>query len=164
MVKKTKTMKVQGGAEYAQVHDRIKEFRTDCPNGSIKTKPEMLDDGQLFFKATVIKDLSDESSARADGSSYGKSTGTKSFEKLETSAVGRALAFLGYGADGAIASSEEMEDFFAYKEEKKMEVIVDIQKIKTLDELKTYFLSLGSLMADKAVIKAKDEMKVKLEK
>jgi len=55
-----------------------------------------------------------------------------------------------------------MEDFFAYKEEKKMEVIVDIQKIKTLDELKTYFLSLGSLMADKAVIKAKDEMKNKL--
>ena len=164
MVKKTKTMKVQGGADYAQVHDRIKEFRTDCPNGSIETKPEMLDDGQMVFQATVIKDLSDESSARATGSSYGKSTGTKSFEKNETIAVGRALAFLGYGADGAIASSEEMEDFFAYKEEQKMEAITAMQKVKTLDELKTYFLSLGSLMADKAVIKAKDEMKVKLEK
>ena len=163
MVKKTKTISLQG-KDYAQVHDRIKEFRTDCPNGSIETKPEMLDDGQMFFQATVIKDLSDESSARATGSSYGKSTGTKSFEKNETIAVGRALAFLGYGADGAIASSEEMEDFFAYKEEQKMEAITAMQKVKTLDELKTYFLSLGSLMADKAVIKAKDEMKVKLEK
>ena len=163
MVKKTKTISLQG-KEYAQVRDRIKEFRTDCPNGSTETKPEMLDGGQMVFQATVIKDLSDESSARATGSSYGKSTGTKSFEKLETIAVGRALAFLGYGADGAIASSEEMEDFFAYKEEQKMEAITAMQKVKTLDELKTYFLSLGSLMADKAVIKAKDEMKVKLEK
>ncbi len=163
MVKKTKTISLQG-KEYAQVRDRIKEFRTDCPNGSTETKPEMLDGGQMVFQATVIKDLSDESSARATGSSYGKSTGTKSFEKLETIAVGRALAFLGYGADGAIASSEEMEDFFAYKEEQKMEAITVMQKVKTLDELKTYFLSLGSLMANKAIIKAKDEMKVKLEK
>jgi len=163
MVKKTKTISLQG-KDYAQVRDRIKEFRTDCPNGSTETKPEMLDGGQMVFQATVIKDLSDESSARATGSSYGKSTGTKSFEKLETIAVGRALAFLGYGADGGIASSEEMEDFFAYKEEQKMEAITAMQKVKTLDELKTYFLSLGSLMADKAVIKAKDEMKVKLEK
>ena len=163
MVKKTKTISLQG-KEYAQVRDRIKEFRTDCPNGSTETKPEMLDGGQMVFQATVIKDLSDESSARATGSSYGKSTGTKSFEKLETIAVGRALAFLGYGADGAIASSEEMEDFFAYKEEQKMEAITAMQKVKTLDELKTYFLSLGSLMADKAVIKAKDEMKNKLTK
>jgi len=162
MVKKTKTMKVQGGADYAQVHDRIKEFRTDCPNGSIETKPEMLDDGQMVFQATVIKDLSDESSARATGSSYGKSTGTKSFEKNETIAVGRALAFLGYGADGAIASSEEMEDFYKYKNEKREEVISNVQKIKTLDELKTYYLSLGSLMADKEVIKIKDEVKSKL--
>jgi len=126
MIKKTKTMKVQGGADYAQVHDRIKEFRKDCPKGSIETKPTMLENGQMIFHATVIKDLSDESSARATGTSYGKSTGVKSFEKNETIAVGRALAFLGYGADGAIASSEEMEEFYQYKNEKRGEAIEKI--------------------------------------
>jgi len=81
-----------------------------------------------------------------------------------TIAVGRALAFLGYGADGAIASSEEMEEFFEYQNEKKIKVIAEMQQLKTLDELKTYFLSLGNLMSDETVIKAKDEMKIKLEK
>jgi hypothetical protein len=35
----------------------------------------------------------------------------KSFEKLETIAVGRALAFAGYLADGEIASMEEMAKY-----------------------------------------------------
>ncbi len=163
MVKKIKTMKVQGGADYAQVHDRVMEFRKDCPNGSIETKPEMLDDGQMIFQATVIKDLSDESSARATGSSYGKSTGVKSFEKNETISIGRALAFLGYGADGAIASSEEMEDFYQYRNEKREEAIEKIKKAKDLEDLKAIWLSLGSL-ADKELIIIKDEMKSKLTK
>ena len=164
MNKKLKTMTVQGGAEYAKVNTRLLEFRKDCPKGSVETKPEMLDGGQMFFTATVIKNLADANSARATGSAYGKVGGAKAFEKLETIAVGRALAFLGYGADGAIASSEEMEEFFEYQNEKKIKVIAEMQQLKTLDELKTYFLSLGNLMSDETVIKAKDEMKIKLEK
>jgi len=35
----------------------------------------------------------------------------KDFEKQETIAVGRALAFAGFLSDGEVASYEEMEDF-----------------------------------------------------
>ena len=46
----------------------------------------------------------------------------KSFEKLESIAVGRALAFAGFSADGEIASFEEMEEY-----EKKPSKIEEIK-------------------------------------
>jgi len=174
MVKKTKTTKIEKSykdkktgewkkltIEYAKVNDRLLEFRAECPKGSIVTKPEILADGQMFFTSVIIKDLSDESSARATGTSYGTIKNDKGFEKLETLAVGRALAFLGYGADGAIASSEEMEDFYKYRNEKREEAIEKIKGAKDLEDLKAIWLSLGSL-ADKELIIIKDEMKSKL--
>ena len=124
--KKTKTMKVSGG-DYAKVNHRMLEFRKDNPNGKIDTTPEYSSlDGvdYIQFKALIVKDKSDDSSAEASGHARLKNDDKqKTFEKCETIAVGRALAFLGYGADGEIASSEEMEEFYAYQEEKKEKMI-----------------------------------------
>lgn len=159
-MKKLKTISLQG-KEYAQVKDRILEFRKDTVRGSITTEVEFKD-GLVVMKATVITDLADEHSRRATGQAFGKVGGQKEFEKLETIAVGRALAFLGYAADGAVASSEEMEDFQDYVEEKKQNALKEMSTCKTQDELKTVFLSLGTLMADKDIIAKKDEMKLKL--
>lgn len=160
MTKKTKTIKVGGGADYAKVADRIKEFREDCPNGDIKTKP--LDvNGQLVFKATVVKDRADESSPRATAHAQTTKVGDKAFEKLETIAVGRALANLGYMADGEIATSEEMEEFAEYKNEKIEGMADTIKKIDNVEDLKAFWeenKGLGKEVA-KMVTDRKNELK-----
>ncbi len=150
-MKKVQTTKIGGGADYAKVNSRMLEFRADNPKGKIDTKPEYVNIGDktfIQFKATIVKDKSDDTSAEASGHArLPEDNKQKTFEKCETIAVGRALAFLGYGADGEIASSEEMEEFEKYQEEKKKEVIEQatsaISKTKNLDELKKVWSSLG---------------------
>jgi hypothetical protein len=153
--------------DYAKVADRLNEFRSDNPRGSIETKPEVVGD-RIFFKATILKDKADQSSADATGHAVAKDDGSeKIFEKLETLAVGRALAMLGYSAGGEIASAEEMEEFESYKKNKIIqEKILATEKLeacKTVDELKKVFTSLGSIMAEPDIIKLKDELKLKLQ-
>ena len=100
MTRKTETMDLKGN-DYAKVVERVKEFRKDNPNGLIETTPT-IDGNMIVFKARVVKDKAQESSAEATGHAYGENKGAKAFEKLETIATGRALAFLGYAADGEI--------------------------------------------------------------
>ena len=114
-------MKVSGG-DYAKVPTRLKAFREANPRASVETNPTFNEAGDIVFKATLIADQADENSARATGHSFGKNTGAKAFEKLETIAVGRALSLLGYLNNGEVASSEEMEDFEQYQEEKQQTV------------------------------------------
>lgn len=160
MARKATTMKVSGG-EYAKVPDRLKLFREDCPNGLIETTP-LIEGDMIMFTAHVLKDKAKPESAEATGHSYGKNTGLKAFEKLETIAVGRALAILGYLAGGDIASSEEMEEFYAYREAKIQEAVDTLNATKTIDELKEVFMGLESLMAEKEVIDAKNKKKEQL--
>ena len=90
----------------------------------------------------------------------------KDFEKLESIAVGRALAMLGYGADGEIATSEEMEEFHEYQAtEREKAVMIAIEKLeecKTLTELQEVFIGLAELKTIQQVIDKKDELKTKL--
>lgn len=104
------------GNEYALVPQRLKQFRQDNPRASVETNPTIQADGSIIFKATIVKDKKDENSAEATGHSFGKASGDKAFEKLETVAVGRALALLGYLQNGQIATTEEMEEFEEYKQ------------------------------------------------
>jgi hypothetical protein len=149
MAKKTKTIKISGNIDYSKVTQRILEFRQANPRGDIQTAPTILEDGQVMFKATVVKDKKDESSASATGHSLGLNKGVKAFEKLETIAVGRALAMLGYASDGEIASAEEMEEFEAYQQNKKAEfedyikeTLDSIDETKTVDDLQDLFINL----------------------
>lgn len=145
---------------YSKVKDRLKEYRQDCPHGSIVTTHTILTD-RITFRAHIIKDKSDPASAEATGHATGKDDGTeKIFEKLETIAVGRALALLGYASDGEIASSDEMEEFLASKQEKLdatvLECTESIQNCETVDALKTYWTSLSpELINNKTLIDAK---------
>lgn len=166
MTKKTQTISLQGKA-YAQVKDRLKEFRQDCPNGLIDTSFTIADKF-ITFKARILKDKSKPESAESTGHAMGENKGAKAFEKLETIAVGRALALLGYAQDGDIASSEEMQEFMEYQEGKKAEIIFDAQEklnaVTTLEELKTVWSALPieakkQLEAQKNQIKAKYENK-----
>lgn len=166
-----KTTKIGGGADYALVPDRLKEFREANPRAKIETVPKWRDDGGLEFRAYIIKDKADENSADATGNAFYTSkemTPKKSYEKLETIAVGRALALLGYLNNGKIATSEEMVEFEEYQNNKKFEAIENaieqINSTKTMDELKALFNSLGTLKRETEVFNAKEAQKLKLSK
>ena len=162
-MKKTATIDLKGKA-YAQVKDRIKEFRADCPNGLVETS-FTLSDTSLVFKARILKDKANPASAEAIGHSFKElkkvSEAEKQFEKQETIAVGRALALLGYASDGEIASSEEMEEFQEYQNEKKTEAIMEVTEAigncQSVDELKTLWASLSGEM--KVHVKVAQEAK-----
>lgn len=165
-MKKLETIDLKGKA-YATVPTRIKEFRTECPNGLIETNPIIQPDGAtVIFTARILKDKSNPASGEATGHAIGKLSGDKAFEKLETISIGRALAILGYMASGDIASSEEMEEFMVYQENKKIEArvyaIEKLEECKTLEDLQNTWKSLGTTIQDTEVIAKKDELKSKL--
>jgi hypothetical protein len=98
------------GKDYCQVKDRIFAFNEQNQKGSIQTTSQFV--GELvIMKATIYPNIVDEPTRFFTASSFGQVKGIKAFEKLESVAVGRALAYLGFGIDGSIASYEEMENF-----------------------------------------------------
>ena len=108
--------------------------------------------------------LSANSTASADATKKGD----KENEKLETVAVGRALAMLGYLASGEVASSEEMEQFEEFKSQKILEevekAIDELDSAKTMEELRNIFVSLRpEVRANNKVIETKDARKTALE-
>lgn len=127
-----------GDKDYALVPDRLKEFRETNPRASVETEPTYNADGSVTFKATIVRDRADEYSATATGNarySEVEMEKPKAFEKLETVSVGRALSMLGYLNDGRIASTEEMDEFEQYKEDKLFDAIEAVKSAKSKVEL-----------------------------
>ena len=102
----TETIDIGKGIRYAKVAARSAVFHTDNQQCSIETSCEFKE-GFAMFAATVTT-----KKGTFTGHSMDKVAGRqKQFEKLETIAVGRALAFAGYLSSGEIACAEEMEQF-----------------------------------------------------
>jgi len=162
MKKKIETIAFGSVKAYAKVQARLMEFRAENPRALIETIPTIQPDGQVLFKARIVKDKADNTSAESSGHALGENKGVKAFEKLETIAVGRALALLGYASDGEIASSEEMEEYEEYQQEKKQELILSMTEkldgVKSLEELKTAWAEVPAEVKKDLEAK-KDEMK-----
>lgn len=111
--RRMKTIPLQG-KKYTPVKERVKAFHDDNSNGSIETNWFTAFEGQnntmISFKAIVRPDTKNPDSFFT-GHALGKISNEKAFEKLETVAVGRALALAGYLSNGDIASADEMERF-----------------------------------------------------
>lgn len=122
------------GNEYATVPQRLKQFRQDNPRASVETNPVFQPDGTIVFSAKIVRDKADDTSATATGHSYGKNGEAKAFEKLETIAVGRALALLGYLNNGQVATTEEMTEFEEYKQSQFENVIDQIKNATKREE------------------------------
>lgn len=123
------------GNEYALVPTRLKAFREANPRASVISKPTINETGQIIFETTIIQDLKDPNSPRANGHSYGKaSDGDKAFEKLETVSIGRALSKMGYLNNGQIASTEEMHEFEEYQEDKYQQALEQIKTATKREE------------------------------
>lgn len=102
------------GKLYVQVKDRVEFFNSKYSNGSIKTELLSTPDADMVIvKATVKPEGGDI--REFTGMSQAKWSDTKSFvnassalENAETSAVGRALAFMGIGVIDSVASIDEI--------------------------------------------------------
>ena len=108
------TIKLKG-KDYVMVKDRILHFNEEYPHGSIVTDFKMKEDNSYaWFTATVCPDASsvDKMNRLFVAHSGGPIDDEKSLEKLETVAVGRALAYMGIGVIESIASADEMDNFF----------------------------------------------------
>jgi len=166
---KVQTTKIGGGADYAKVPARLKAFREIHPRAKVSTMSKYQEDGSCIFQATILSDKANEFSAEATGTarySADEMKKPKSFEKLETISVGRALSLLGFMADGEIASSEEMEEFEDWKETKRQEqvdeAIENLQATKNLKELQKVWGELdGEIKKIESVEKIKNELKSK---
>lgn len=115
-----KTMPVKG-KDYAPVNERVKAFRMLCPEGRIWTELVKYDDANIIVKAQIFVNgevLATGYAKEVEGSS--NINRTSALENAETSAVGRALGFLGIGIDTSIASAEETENAQLYQEGNKL--------------------------------------------
>ena len=103
--RKIETIEIGKGVHYAKVAARLAEFHRDNETCAIETSCDFKE-GWVIFTAKVTT-----KKGAFTGHSMDKVQGKqKQFEKQETIAVGRALAFAGYLASGDIATYEEMAD------------------------------------------------------
>lgn len=112
------------GKDYAEVNQRVKAFRMVYPKGSIETKMIKCENGICQFNAIVYDDdnniLSTGHAEEKEGSTFINKTSY--IENCETSAVGRALGFAGFGIDTSIASAEEVANAIENQKPKKNKV------------------------------------------
>lgn len=177
--------KKMGNFDMASAADRILAFWEKYPKGKISTEQYKDTDGLTIFKTYIWKNKSDflsiaqvpgvskdtllssadaEGTAKQENSKYAK----KDFEKLETISVGRSLAFLGFAKDGQVASSEEMERFYDYQEERRAEMTESaaeyLKEASTIEELRKRWKEIDrEIQQCSNVVKAKDDTKLKLE-
>lgn len=107
------------GREYAEVPQRVTAFRKLFPTGTITTDIISLQDGVVVMKATVSVDgviLGEGLAYEKENSSFINKTSF--IENCQTSAVGRAIGFLGIGSETSMASAEEVLN--AKKQQAKM--------------------------------------------
>jgi len=110
------------GSTYLTVARRVDDFRKseDFKGWSIETKLVSVEDSMVVMKS-IIRDSDGKVAATGyaeEDRSFGKINKTSALENCETSAVGRALAFLGLGGS-EIASADEVAG--AINQQKQME-------------------------------------------
>ena len=102
------------GSNYSPVNERINAYRKVYPTGAIRTYLEELKDDYVRFRVEITNEDGDVIST---GTASEALTGddrkdyinkTSMIENCETSAVGRALGFAGFGVDKAVASAEDI--------------------------------------------------------
>ena len=102
--------------QYATVAERIELFYSRFPQGRINTELVSRSDGAITFKAVVYRDPNDTTPAATGWASEREGDSdintVACLENTETSAVGRALANLGFVASAKRPSREEMEKVF----------------------------------------------------
>jgi hypothetical protein len=99
--------------QYATVAERIELFYPRFPQGRINTELVARQDGEITFRALVYRGADDSLAAATGWASEREGdsdiNSVACLENTETSAVGRALANLGFTASSKRPSREEMD-------------------------------------------------------
>ena len=103
--------KESGLKDYVEVNVRIMKFYEKYPEGRILTEIVKWENEVIVMKATAYRDNSEVPAStwyayEKEGSSFINKT--SALENCETSAVGRALAILGFEIKKSVASKEEV--------------------------------------------------------
>tara|TARA_R100000995_G_scaffold44350_3_gene20843 strand:- start:325 stop:933 length:609 start_codon:yes stop_codon:yes gene_type:complete len=143
------TVKVKGGKNYIQVKDRLNFVReTFGERVSIRTTTKDANGLAEFHCEMWLDDK-----LIATGNSKEVSVGEKSYEKQESVAVGRCLAFAGF-AGTELASADEMQNFLnnqskpIAKPNPNAKAVAD-EFLKYLSEAAKYSRSVGSYETQK---------------
>lgn len=111
------TIKIHG-KDYVTVAERVAQFHKDYPNQAIEIITEVLSHTPVVIRATV---RTGDRSRVFTGISAANPTKAiekaSPYEVAETSAVGRALGFAGYGIETSIASADEINNVTAEGED-----------------------------------------------
>jgi len=97
--------------DYVQVNERIEKFYDKYPEGSLQTEIVSNANGEVIIKAYAYRNSEDKHpttghAMEKEGSSFINKT--SHIENCETSAVGRALAMMGFEIKKSVASREEV--------------------------------------------------------
>ena len=126
------------GKEYAPVSERVRAFREVLPDWRIITTIVSFQDSEWVIKAE-IQDQDGDTQATGYASEKvgaGNINRTSALENAETSAVGRALGFLGVGIAASIASADEVTNAAAQLAEIQMrEALATAAEKRTLNDL-----------------------------
>jgi len=110
------------GKQYATVAHRLQEFRKRYPLAQINTNLEKDEDNIVIFCCAIWVDGVVVATGWAEevrGST--NINKTSALENCESSSVGRALAFMGFGIDGSIAAAEEVENAIEAQEQEQQQ-------------------------------------------
>ena len=105
----------QGKKEYTTVHERLLLLKQDKVDYSIKSEYAYLEEQRRFIvrsTLTIYKQGQAREYTGLDSEVVGEGgevNDTAALENAETSAVGRALGFAGYGIAGGIPTKNEMD-------------------------------------------------------
>lgn len=149
------------GNEYATVALRIQEFRKTHPAWEISTEIIEADDKKVIMQARIYTNEGKciavaHAEERRDSSPINK---TSCLLNCETSAVGRALSFAGFGGSEFVASAEEMVSALAKEVSPADQKLKDrLAKCANLKELQDAWKKLTE--AERKSLEAfKDELK-----
>ena len=128
------------GKEYLTVAYRVKQFRVDHPDWQIHTEIIDMDDDRVVVRAEICDSsgVTVASGHAEEKRSASQINQTSALENCESSAVGRALAFAGYGGS-EIASADEVQNAIYQQENKNPRVekmTAAVNACGSLEELK----------------------------
>lgn len=135
------------GKEYLTVAYRIKQFRVDHPDWQIHTDIVHMDDDRVVVRAEICDSASVTIATghAEEKRSASQINQTSALENCESSAVGRALAFAGYGGS-EIASADEVQNAIYQQENKNPRVemmTAAVNACGSLEELKVVWGAMG---------------------
>ena len=148
--------------KYSMVVDRVDGFRQIFPDGCITTEILTMDESSVVMKATISDEngqvlASGLAREERDSSFINK---TSFIENCETSAVGRALGFLGIGIDESMASAEEVANAITQQNAEPRKAtdkqIAFIKKNADFETLDALFEEYGSELKNLTIDAASD--------